>query len=1011
MTHLRGARNLEFAASAERGGGSNPAMRPDSISTAAPDALLGHAKLVRGLARALVVDEATVDDIAQDTWIAALERAPRRVESLGSWLGTVARRLALRRLRSDDNRAARERAAARPEGLGGEPESRARDLVLENVTRAVLDLEEPYRTVVILRYYEGLTTAEIARRTNAPLATVASRLSRAHARIRASLDRRTQGGRAAWCASLSLLGVTPSAFVMTSLLKPAACAAVIGIGVLVLWEGARALAPMRPTPRLDTGGVTATLAPPLQRIGEQGPSTPDAATRTAVPGDLDEGPAHPAAAPTTGSLRLRVVWDETGAPAPGRALRFFPWDALEPYVERLRRVTDARGEVWLEALPAGRVMFYGQLAGSGVVTIEAGLATEHVLRLPVGMTVSGRVVAPDGEGVAGARIWISDEMNDLAGEVVGEADADGRFWMEGLGPARAIAAFADDLAPAEPRAVDGRSGETVEITLELGAAGGRIHGLVVDGLGAPLPAAAEVRVRVEALDRANVRSQDGARARELASLEQSCDGTGRFELAGLPLQPVRWSVRARGYAPLTREVEPTPDGTWIHVALTPAGIVVGTIRDGSGTPLAGVRVSHGPIADFTSSFGRSRADGTYRLANLPAGTLELLAEHPDHGRAAVSLEVASGAPVEWSPTLVAGHALAGVVVDGDGAPRAGFVIDAVGSVPAPGSRRLWSAQVRTATDGTFEVASCPSEPLSLEVSAPDPYLTVKRLTGVQPGAGIVTIIVLEDDLPSARVRGTIVGADGLPLGANLILIGPAGTGGYHPGRCEAETGEFELGPLPPGEYSVTLQPDGLPPLAREKLTLARGEARDLGVWRLETPSRIQVSVEGCAGPGPFEELTLYRRSPSGKWSEPRRYRSDRWHELAAWPGTYAVQASGAEVCLETHELEIAAGEDARLELVPHEGSAHSIVITPGPTPIRWPLSVSIANERQQPAWSWMQPEASAGPLGFQCRLRAGQYTIVVRSIEGELARVPYSVSGANSANGAVGVPEVRVALE
>ena len=56
-----------------------------------------------------------------------------------------------------------------------------------SVRNALLSLKPDYKTVVYLFYYEGYTTAEIARHLNCPEATVRSRLSRARAQLRTIL--------------------------------------------------------------------------------------------------------------------------------------------------------------------------------------------------------------------------------------------------------------------------------------------------------------------------------------------------------------------------------------------------------------------------------------------------------------------------------------------------------------------------------------------------------------------------------------------------------------------------------------------------------------------------------------------------------------------------------------------------------------------------------------------------------------------------------------------------------
>ena len=72
---------------------------------------------------------------------------------------------------------------------------------------AVLALDEPYRSAVLLRYFEGLEPAEIARRRGVPAGTVRSHLSRGLAELRAALDRRHGGDTRTWCAALLPLAI------------------------------------------------------------------------------------------------------------------------------------------------------------------------------------------------------------------------------------------------------------------------------------------------------------------------------------------------------------------------------------------------------------------------------------------------------------------------------------------------------------------------------------------------------------------------------------------------------------------------------------------------------------------------------------------------------------------------------------------------------------------------------------------------------------------------------------
>lgn len=56
------------------------------ISPSHPELLLAHVDFVRSLARALVLDPHTGDDVAQDAWLKALQHPPPHTRALRAWL-------------------------------------------------------------------------------------------------------------------------------------------------------------------------------------------------------------------------------------------------------------------------------------------------------------------------------------------------------------------------------------------------------------------------------------------------------------------------------------------------------------------------------------------------------------------------------------------------------------------------------------------------------------------------------------------------------------------------------------------------------------------------------------------------------------------------------------------------------------------------------------------------------------------------------------------------------------
>src|SRR5688572_3758671 len=108
-------------------------------------ALLAHQDFVRALARGLVSGD-EVDDVVQETWLAALARPPREPGALRGWLAAVVANRARRRARDASRRLDRERASARPEALDTAPGAEDRLALEHAVVGAVLALREPYRT-------------------------------------------------------------------------------------------------------------------------------------------------------------------------------------------------------------------------------------------------------------------------------------------------------------------------------------------------------------------------------------------------------------------------------------------------------------------------------------------------------------------------------------------------------------------------------------------------------------------------------------------------------------------------------------------------------------------------------------------------------------------------------------------------------------------------------------------------------------------------------------------------
>jgi len=199
----------------------------DPAPTISLEKLVAHREWVRRVARALVRDESLAEDLEQEVWLDALRSPPRTGRSLGGWLASAMRHNLVDHRRAEGRRRARERAVARPEAGESAADLVAEAEQLRRVVDAVLELGEPYRGTLLLRYFEDLPLREVARRQGVPMETARTRLRRAVATLRERFDAESRGDRAAWCSALLPLAGGPDVPV-----PPLAGAATLG-GVLM----------------------------------------------------------------------------------------------------------------------------------------------------------------------------------------------------------------------------------------------------------------------------------------------------------------------------------------------------------------------------------------------------------------------------------------------------------------------------------------------------------------------------------------------------------------------------------------------------------------------------------------------------------------------------------------------------------------------------------------------------------------------------------------------------------
>ena len=136
-----------------------------------PEALLDDCAFLNRLARRLVHDPHRADDAVQDAWIEASRTENASVHNRRGWLATILRNFIRQDVRQVERRTRRESDAARSERTPSAFDSLERLALQRRVVEAVESLEEPFRSAIVMRFFDDLPPREIAKRTGAPVKT------------------------------------------------------------------------------------------------------------------------------------------------------------------------------------------------------------------------------------------------------------------------------------------------------------------------------------------------------------------------------------------------------------------------------------------------------------------------------------------------------------------------------------------------------------------------------------------------------------------------------------------------------------------------------------------------------------------------------------------------------------------------------------------------------------------------------------------------------------------------
>lgn len=387
---------------------------------------------VHSVARNLVRDPWGAEDVTQETLLAALAAPPPDVpddQRLRAWLGRVAFNLSRLGVRQGARRRAREVRVARAEAMPSVSDELEARATVNGLSRAIAELSEPDRRVVLMRYFDGESTAEIAARMGVSELAVRKRLWRARNKLRVALEPEHRRGRflALWFGRpWSLRDASPASGAgWNKLLGGLAAGLALCAGATWWWgqaeragePGAPSLAELGPAARTALELGSAGPADPAER-GLEGHTTAPTQRSWVPPLPRDPRGEVPAEEGTSVAHLEGFVLDLEGRPQPGLAVlearASIPTSAATGPGADERPVlatTDALGRFRIpaEGLPtSGDAPLVLEARGAELATVvRARLAAAQrepgLILVAQAFDLTGSVVDEDGLVLAGAR--------------------------------------------------------------------------------------------------------------------------------------------------------------------------------------------------------------------------------------------------------------------------------------------------------------------------------------------------------------------------------------------------------------------------------------------------------------------------------------------------------------------------------------------------------------------------------------------------------------------------------
>jgi len=883
-------------------------MDPRS-QTASVNDLLVHVGWVQALARSLVRDASTADDLAQETWMAALTGTRATNESPRGWLGRVLRNRLVQRGRSETTRSDHERQQP------PDPDFPSSDDLLERIEQQKLlaevltSLREPFRESVILHYYEGLNATEIGERLGESSGTIRQRLKRGLEALREDLDNRVEGGREAWLSALlPLVDYGRSGSIPLGPVGTGAGSALIGavtvkklalaVTALFLAGGAAfwwdSLQPEEsPGSLLDVD--ISPQSPAAAGVGEQlAESEPVQTSPVASSDDNRTAVTTTSEAAREPSMTGRVIWPDQPAPFDETLEVFALSEALgyEDFVLEDDResskyllattLVNKAGEFsfafedepeLLHVMVRGRHLYLEQ-------TVEVALGAEPMVVLtPVcGAWVHGRVSAPSDVAESAPNALSNARVQLLTNRVFGESsglpdkyssrvDSSGHYELRAVvrESGAKLFATADALAAQLVALEDFEACDELSVDIQLKLGGG-VRGRALDDKGIGVSDAI-----IRAILPGEYLGFDDHRVGEAIA-----DDDGRFAIDHLPPGDIFLAAFRNGFLDSEKHgvtVLNREELEGVVLVLPSGNRLSGYARFEDGSAAAGVEIQVGFDQAFQvgiSAFNALRgargsaltsSDGSFKIRGLGAGPFVVNASF-EQGEVSYSARADAVQPnTEVELLLLEPLELRGVVATEAGSSVSDFDVRAVriveGAIGSTATNR--SSESFKSAEGSFVLDDLIAGRWRVDVVA-DGYARSESQTIELPSNESLRFVI---GAPAA-IEGVVLGPEGDHVADATVSV-ETGESKWQaqfadsspmPSAVTDDRGRFRLTGVRAGEVSLSATATGFAKSPTLVLTVGSGAEENGAVLQLTRGGRITGEILEEGKPAPDRVITL-----------------------------------------------------------------------------------------------------------------------------------------------------------